>query len=337
MDIFEKDTQEFLLGAGHPVLLVGEHGVGKTSVLRSIAGNFGLQMHELNAATLDPFIHIVGIPVTHEGKVVMEVPDALASAELLFIDEVNRSDRQTRNALMEIICDKSVNGRKLPNLKLIVAAMNPPDADYHVDELDKALDDRFLFRFDVKRDISYALDRVSDEKHQKAIKKWYNALSEPPSPRRLTWVIESTFDGEKINEAALLNALDDKLYGTKSLISMLTSPASLDKLDEDTLLSENERHVISEIIYSGIHAGNAQPGVDLAPAVKLIRDKYLDSEGKTFLPLPTGELPSDARTIMGITEVEEINNLFNFPFNLKVPDISMLSQADWLRAFLVNL
>jgi hypothetical protein len=253
MDIFEKDTQEFLVEAGRPVLLIGKHGVGKTTVLRSIADNCGLKMHELNAATLDPFVHIVGIPVTAGERVVLTPPQELMDAQLLFIDEINRSDRQTRNALFEIICDHSINGQKLPNLKLVVAAMNPPDDTYHVDELDPAMDDRFLFKFRIEPDISYALSKVANEEAQAAIKKWYGALEDPPSPRRLTWVLETGIDEHgSPNEQVILNALPDFKYGSKSLIQMLLDPSSIEKMNEDVLLDEAEKTLLSNLIYSAL-------------------------------------------------------------------------------------
>jgi energy-coupling factor transporter ATP-binding protein EcfA2 len=312
MDIFEKDTQEYVIKTGRPILLIGEHGVGKTSVLRSMADNFNLNMHELNAGTLDPFVHIVGIPVTANGKVTMSPPDELLAAELLFIDEINRSDRQTRNALFEIICDKSINGKKLPNLKMIVAAMNPPDGQYQVDALDKALNDRFLHTFQVGRDISFALDKL-DEKHRPAVRKWYEALEEPPSPRRLTWVAESAFDGENINEGALLNALDDNLYSTRTLISMLTNGiASTEKLQKDSLLSEDEKQLIAEIFYG------ASQQLAAEEILLKLKSQYVMDDNTTFLPIPVGELTEEQKKVFQESEhVKEVNDLFNFPFHLK--------------------
>lgn len=250
LDIFNKDDQQFLLDAGRPVLLVGPHGVGKTSVLRSLATNFNLKMHELNAATLDPFVHIVGIPVNHEGKVTMTPPEELQDAELLFVDEINRADRPTRNALFELICDHSVNGKKLEKLKLVVAAMNPPEEGYQVDALDEAMDDRFLYRFSVKRNIDFALNLITDEHRKQAVSKWYSALDSPPSPRRLTWVVETAM-GETINEAALLNALDDTRYGSKALLRMLSvTDHGPDAVEEDPLISDDEKLLTAKILAS---------------------------------------------------------------------------------------
>lgn len=322
MDIFDKDTQEYLINAGRPVLLVGEHGVGKTSVLRSISSNFNMKMHELNAATLDPFVHIVGIPVTSEGKVEMNPPEELQDAEILFIDELNRADRQTRNALFEIICDHSVNGKKLPNLKLVVAAMNPPDSTYHVDELDKAMDDRFLFRFKVERDISHALALVKDEEKQAAIKKWYSALEEPPSPRRLTWVIEAVMDEKgEINEPAILNALDDNLYATSTLLQMLKDPSSLEKLNQDLLLTPDEQQLISNIIYSALSTARDGNNKIEKKDLDRIRELYIGKDGTTVLPAPDGVLGETHRDLLSSSEaVRELNDMFNFPFNLITPE-----------------
>lgn len=316
MNIFDIETQKYLIETGKPVLLVGKHGVGKTSVLRSIAGNFDLKMHELNAATLDPFVHIVGIPVTHEGKVTMNPPDELQEAELLFIDEVNRADRPTRNALFEIICDHSVNGRKLQNLKLVVAAMNPPGGDYHVDALDDAMDDRFLHKFNVEPDISWALSKVACEQMQAAIKKWYRALDTPPSPRRLTWVVESALKGDVINEAALLNALDDNLYGTKALIQMMKTGVGEEIPTADTLLSEEERSAISKIIYSAmaddkwINLNQSQRDEIIAE----LKDRFAPS-GKTFLDTPGEGFTEEEAKLVGESDACKATiELFPFDF-----------------------
>lgn len=327
LNIFEKDDQEFLLKAEKPVLLIGEHGVGKTSVLRSISTNFNLKMHELNAATMDPFVHIVGLPVTHEGKVTMTPPDALMSAEMLFIDEINRADRPSRNALMEIICDKSVNGVALPNLKLIVAAMNPPDGEYQVDALDTALDDRFLYRFNVKRDISYALNLLTDEKQKAAVRKWYSNLDAPPSPRRLTWVVETAFDGEKVNEAAVLNALDDTLYSSQSLLRMLkVEDHGPGTFTEDLLLDEQERMLTAKIVASAFanHAGEFNAGL-----IDKIEERFANA---AWMPTPDGEMsPADAKAVYEkSTSIKEIESYFPFDIRLKLEHTGSWSER-WVE------
>lgn len=344
MDIFNKDDQEFMIKSGKPVLLIGPHGVGKTSVLRSISTNFGLKMHELNAATLDPFVHIVGIPVVNEGKVTMNPPDELFNAELLFIDEVNRADRPTRNALFELICDHSVNGKPLPNLKLIVGAMNPPDEQYHVDALDIAMDDRFLYKFNVGRDITWALAKLPKQEHREVVSAWYKALEEPPSPRRLTWVIESAFNADgTINEPALLNALDDTKYGTKSLLSMLSTEhlGSMTPV-ADTLLTEDEKRIISNVLALAITDSqwNGVNGVEKLKARKTIRSSFINGADETYLPIPDGAITKeDATTFNNSEEIKKIDALFPYSFSVRNDiDWTLYQQAGdkWLDRLLMG-
>lgn len=305
LDIFKRDTQEFLIKSGRPVLLIGEKGVGKTSVLRSMSTNFNMKMHELNAATLDPFVHIVGIPVTVDNKIQMNPPDELMDAEILFIDEINRADRPTRNSLFEIVCDNSVNGRKLPNLKLVVAAMNPPDSVYQVDELDDAMDDRFLYRFNVQRDISYAKKFVS-ESDAELMQKWYSAIENPPSPRRLTWAIDNCFkDGKIANAAAFMNALPDAKYNTSSLLKMLDtgSAGMTNDFVSDKLFSKEENTTAAWMMFSAIiHARGAfNAGDQRRDTIKGIAYTFMENDGKTWLFNP-GATPMASLDMMSTFE-----------------------------------
>lgn len=66
---------------------------------------------------------------------------------VLFLDELNRSNLDVRQAALQLILNKELHSHKLPYINgkctLIVAAINPADI-YQVDELDDALLDRFL-------------------------------------------------------------------------------------------------------------------------------------------------------------------------------------------------
>ena len=72
---------DFWLKKNKNVLLIGNHGVGKTSIV--------MDGFERNG---------------------------------IFMDEYNRTNPKVRNALMELIQFKSINGRKFPNLKVVWAA-----------------------------------------------------------------------------------------------------------------------------------------------------------------------------------------------------------------------
>lgn len=66
---------------------------------------------------------------------------------ILFIDEINRADRETMNELFSLILTKEIQGLQLPgNLKVIVAA-NPEETDETIDYGVNAMNAAFLNRF----------------------------------------------------------------------------------------------------------------------------------------------------------------------------------------------
>lgn len=155
-------------------MLIGLHGVGKTYAILDLARDAGLTLKYYSCSTLDPFTDLVGVPTprkfceecdlwfitTHErcpGCQKQGIPESLKMvrpreidrAELLFFDEFNRADEKTQNAVFEIIQFRSINGERLPHVKACWAAMNPPDGDYKVTDLDPALIDRFDIFIDI--------------------------------------------------------------------------------------------------------------------------------------------------------------------------------------------
>lgn len=144
-----------LIKAELNVLLVGPSGVGKTLITREAVSSLGLKMKVLNAPTLDPYAHLIGIPVPNEETKGIDFrrPESIREAEVLFIDEANRASDPTLNALMELTQFRSINGEKLPNLRCVIAAMNPSDGDYKVNEIDLAMIDRFDAYFDLTPEI----------------------------------------------------------------------------------------------------------------------------------------------------------------------------------------
>jgi hypothetical protein len=133
--------------AGLNVLLEGDHGVGKSSILFGVARDLGLQMKYFSASTLDPFADLVGVPLPMtDGRTPCLLylrPDSIQQAEVMFFDEFNRAHPKVLNAVFEIIQFHTINGEPLPRLRCVVAAINPASAGYQVEELDPALMDRF--------------------------------------------------------------------------------------------------------------------------------------------------------------------------------------------------
>jgi hypothetical protein len=189
------------------IIVSGLAGTGKTSILTEASRQLGLNMQYYSAATLDPYTDLVGIPVpNHETKSVEYFrPKAIDEAEVVFFDEANRADPKTLNTLFELIQFRSINGEKLPKLKCVVAAINPNDGKYTVDDLDPALLDRFDMFLTAEPGIDYGyFSKLFGPAMAKEASTWWREYhnsykaslsSQKPqvyiSPRRMEKIISS--------------------------------------------------------------------------------------------------------------------------------------------------
>lgn len=205
--ISERKLQ-FWLDNSLNVLLIGRHGVGKSTIVADLFNKKGLNWKYFSAATMDPWVDFIGIPKekeTEDGKSHLElIPPkdfAEGDVEAIFIDEFNRAHKKVRNAVMELIQFKSINGRKFKNLKVVWAAINPeddPTQSYDVEALDPAQRDRFQVHLELpyKPSRSYFGDKYGSEVGNAAVEWWKNLSSEiqeKVSPRRLDYALEMHF------------------------------------------------------------------------------------------------------------------------------------------------
>ena len=169
-------TLKAYMNAGLNILIAGPHGVGKTALLSEAANSLGYKVKYYSASTLDPFADLVGIPVPNQVTKTVEYfrPREIDSADVIFMDELNRADPRTINTLLEIIQFRSINGEKLPNLKLVVAAINPVSEEYNTDELDAAVMDRFDVTLTMNPEISgpYFSKRFGPAVGKAAVTAW---------------------------------------------------------------------------------------------------------------------------------------------------------------------
>lgn len=170
---------ERLLKNNFNVLLVGLHGTGKTTAMKDLAAKAGLRFKYFSCSTLDPYTDLVGVPIPEKdekGKSHLEMvrPRVIDEAQLVFFDEFNRADRQTMNAIFEIIQFRSINGEPLPNLRACWAAMNPPEGEYQVNDVDPALIDRFDVFLDITPQISVPyMGKFMSLRTAQALKVWW--------------------------------------------------------------------------------------------------------------------------------------------------------------------
>lgn len=219
------------------VIFRGKHGVGKTALITQAFDRNKLKWKYFSAATMDPWCDFVGIPVKEQdakgGDYLRLVrPKGFDDVEALFFDELNRAPKKVRNAVMELIQFKSINGEKFPNLKFVWAAINPEDENetYDVEKLDPAQLDRFHIQVNVpyKPDRAYFVAMYTKEVADAAI-DWWNRLDhkikDEISPRRLDYAL-------KIHKANgdIRDALTNKA-NIHELIKRLNSGSITDKLN----------------------------------------------------------------------------------------------------------
>lgn len=148
------------LASESPMLLIGKHGSAKSFILERLAESLGLDFRCYNASLIN-YDDLVGIPVPVNNNTSLSYisnPNSIWDAEVVFIDELNRTKPELQNKLFPIIYDKRVQGTNLTKLKYRWAAMNPPSKDDDDEDelsyigampLDPALADRFPFIIEV--------------------------------------------------------------------------------------------------------------------------------------------------------------------------------------------
>lgn len=234
---------DFWIKGNLNVLMIADHGVGKTAcVTEAFTRHFG-QMGEkwlyFSAATMDPWVDFIGVPrevKDDKGEPYLQLvrPRVLRDdkIEAIFIDEFNRAAPKIRNAIMELIQFKSINGYRFKNLKIIWGAVNPFDDNgtYDVEKIDPAQLDRFHIHYEIpfECDQRYFTNKYGAEMTDVAISWWKKIpqdIRKTVSPRRLDYALQIfTMGGSIRNEVippkAHVASLLEGLGGLNRLVDL---------------------------------------------------------------------------------------------------------------------
>ena len=125
-----------------PVMLWGETGIGKTAIIQQYCKDNNIPLVSLYAAQIDGF-ELKGIPYIDNNTVKFAPLYNLPKDKyfILSCEELNRGDRQTIQAMYQLINEKKIGTHKYNCF--VVATCNPVST-YIVAELDNALMHRFL-------------------------------------------------------------------------------------------------------------------------------------------------------------------------------------------------
>lgn len=152
------------------VLLRGGHGIGKSQVVRQVAGMIATAEGIKNFDVIDRRLSqmsegdMIGLPST-DGEVTRFNPpswykDACNRPVCLFLDELNRATPEVMQAAFQIVLDRELNGWQLHPQTRVFAAINT-GGSYTVNEMDPALLDRF-WAIDLSPDVQDWLTWAKD-------------------------------------------------------------------------------------------------------------------------------------------------------------------------------
>lgn len=230
------------------VIVEGDHGIGKSESVYSFAKRNNFHVESLFLSHQE-VADLIGIPtmerdnencaLTTWSKPVwlhrMEEAAKNGKRCVLFLDELNRAQTEVRQAALQLVLDKQIHEHRLPTTTVngvtfdsfVIAAVNPADGFYQVDELDPALLDRFLhFKLHVNADswLDWATENnvhktiiayISNSKDKLYVKDENASIF--PTPRswvKLSELLNSYEDKNLDNQALLYNLISGKIGHT---------------------------------------------------------------------------------------------------------------------------
>ena len=167
-----RDAIELAYDANLPVLLIGETGVGKSESLAQTAEAMGVDFIVRDLSIMEA-PDLVGIPVVEDGRTVYAPPSFLPEdgCGLICFEELNRAPQQMQAPCLQLLTARKLNDYELPSGWLPVAAVNPDDSEYLVEELDRALLARFVV-IEVEPDVKAWLEWAKDNDVHPAVMRY---------------------------------------------------------------------------------------------------------------------------------------------------------------------
>jgi MoxR-like ATPase len=131
--------------------LVGAMGIGKSQVVAQVAEELGINLIDLRLAQFETG-DLIGIPYLQKDKTFWGKPGwwpEEGTKGILLLDEINRAPSDVRQAVFQLILADHKGRRRLhthvlPKGWAVIAAMNPDNGEYQVEQLDKAFARRFI-------------------------------------------------------------------------------------------------------------------------------------------------------------------------------------------------
>ena len=213
-----KDLLETHFKAKRPLLLIGPAGLGKTSMVKQFAAAKGVNVYEYRAAYAEPG-DLKGLCNPEDGIMKFLRPEDLPPESdencILFFDEINRASTSVMNCILQASDGSNkIATHKLPKGCLVIAAVNPDDANHTVNMMDFALVNRFnvvTLDYDVNSVLNYAkaakwhhsvVTFLSVEKSVFSSAVEYDGQSNKATPRSFEYLSDMEKAGLSANKAS---------------------------------------------------------------------------------------------------------------------------------------
>ena len=133
--------------ASHNIMLVGNHGIGKSEILTEFFKEKDMPVVALFLGQMADPGDLIGLPCKDEqsGKTNFMPPYWFpidGKPIVLFLDELNRARPEILQTVMDLALNRKLAGRMLPEGSRIISAVNAGD-QYQLTDLDPALVSRF--------------------------------------------------------------------------------------------------------------------------------------------------------------------------------------------------
>lgn len=127
------------------IMMWGAPGIGKSSIVHSVAKDLGYQVVDVRLSQLAP-TDLRGLPYVQEGVAHFAPPSFLPREGkwIIFMDEINLAPPAIQNVAMQLVLDRRVGDYIVPEDCFIIAAGNRVEDRAAVSQMPAPLTNRFL-------------------------------------------------------------------------------------------------------------------------------------------------------------------------------------------------